>query len=146
MAKDREVALNGFWRDVFQLGLYKRNQGRITRQLTFVALALAVGVGAWRLNEFFTPSAFTDYGIPWVLAAIGIWLSYRVVNMPRFADFLIAVEAEMSKVSWPTRKELVRGSVVVIVTIVVLAALLYGFDLVWSFLLGLLGIGGARGS
>lgn len=106
-------------------------------------------MGAWRLNEFCAdrlPSVFTDYGIPWVLAVIGIWLSYRVVNMPRFADFLIAVEAEMSKVSWPTRKELVRGSVVVIVTIVVLAALLYGFDLVWSFLLGLLGIGGAKGS
>ena len=34
-----------------------------------------------------------------------------VVNLPVFADFLIAVEAEMNKVSWPTRGELFRGSV-----------------------------------
>ena len=34
--------------------------------------------------------------------------------MPAFADFLIAVEAEMNKVSWPTRTELFRGSMVVI--------------------------------
>jgi preprotein translocase subunit SecE len=121
--------------------LYKRNQGRITRQLTFAALALIVGLGAWRLHEFFAPSAFTNYGVPWILCIAGWWLSFRVVNMPRFADFLIAVEAEMSKVSWPTRKELFRGSVVVIVTIVVLAAVLYIFDFVWAFLLGLLGIG-----
>jgi preprotein translocase subunit SecE len=141
MAKEREVSLNGFWRDMFQIGLYKRNQGRITRQLTFAALALIVGLGAWRLYEFFAPSAFTNYGLPWILGIAGVWLSFRVVNMPRFADFLIAVEAEMSKVSWPTRKELFRGSVVVIVTIVVLAAVLYIFDFVWAFLLRLLGIG-----
>jgi preprotein translocase subunit SecE len=141
MAKEREVSLNGFWRDMFQIGLYKRNQGRVTRQLTFAALALIVGLGAWRLYEFFAPNAFTNYGVPWILGIAGVWLSFRVVNMPRFADFLIAVEAEMSKVSWPTRKELFRGSVVVIVTIVVLAAVLYIFDFVWAFLLGLLGIG-----
>jgi preprotein translocase subunit SecE len=141
MAKEREVSLNGFWRDMFQIGLYKRNQGRVTRQLTFAALALIVGLGAWRLYEFFAPSPFTNYGLPWILGIAGVWLSFRVVNMPRFADFLIAVEAEMSKVSWPTRKELFRGSVVVIVTIVVLAAVLYIFDFVWAFLLRLLGIG-----
>jgi preprotein translocase subunit SecE len=141
MAKEREVSLNGFWRDMFQIGLYKRNQGRVTRQITFAALALIVGLGAWRLYEFFAPSAFTNYGVPWILGIAGVWLSFRVVNMPRFADFLIAVEAEMSKVSWPTRKELFRGSVVVIVTIVVLAAVLYIFDFVWAFLLRLLGIG-----
>jgi preprotein translocase subunit SecE len=141
MAKEREVSLNGFWRDMFQIGLYKRNQGRVTRQITFAALALIVGLGAWRLYEFFAPSAFTNYGVPWILGIAGVWLSFRVVNMPRFADFLIAVEAEMSKVSWPTRKELFRGSVVVIVTIVVLAGVLYIFDFVWAFLLRLLGIG-----
>ena len=141
MAKEKEVSLNGFWRDMFQIGLYKRNQGRITRQITFVALAVIVGVGAWRLHDFFAPSPFTDYGVPVILGVVGIWLSFRVVNMPRFADFLIAVEAEMTKVSWPTRKELFRGSVVVIVTIVVLACVLYIFDFVWAFLLRLLGIG-----
>ncbi len=141
MAKDKDVALNGFWRDMFQLGLYKRNQGRIARQLTFAALAVLVLVGAWRLNDFFSGTAFSQYGIPWILAGVGVWFSFRVVNMPRFADFLIAVEAEMSKVSWPTRKELARGAVVVMVTIFVLSAVLYGFDLLWNWLLHLLGVG-----
>ncbi len=38
---------------------------------------------------------------------VGLWLCFRLVNMPRFADFLIAVEAEMNKVSWPTRPRVV---------------------------------------
>lgn len=141
MAKDKDVALNGFWRDMFHLGIYKRNQGRITRQLTFAALAILVGVGAYRMSLFFADTAFGQYGIPWVLCAIGVWLSFRLVNMPRFADFLIAVEAEMSKVSWPTRHELVRGAVVVMITIFAMAGILYAFDLIWNWLLHLLGVG-----
>ena len=63
-------------------------------------------------------------------------MSYRVVNYPKFADFLIAVEAEMNKVSWPTRGELVRSSIVVIFVILVLAGLLYFYDLLWGFIFG----------
>jgi preprotein translocase subunit SecE len=139
--KKREVSLNGFWRDLFRLGLYKRSQGRITRQLTFAALAVVVVLGAWRISDFIGGTAYVRLGVPAIVAAVGLWLCFRLVNMPRFADFLIAVEAEMTKVSWPTRKELFRGSVVVIVTIVVLGFLLYGFDLIWASLLHLLGVG-----
>ena len=60
-----------------------------------------------------------------------------------FADFLIAVEAEMNKVSWPTRAELFRSSMVVIFCILFLAAVLYGYDLFWSTLLHVLRIVGA---
>ena len=56
--------------------------------------------------------------------------------MPTFADFLIAVEAEMNKVSWPSRGELFRASIVVMLVIFVLAAVLFGFDVMWEFLLG----------
>ena len=42
MGKEKEVALGGFWRDMFQLGLYKRTQGRIARQVTFAALAITI--------------------------------------------------------------------------------------------------------
>ena len=46
-----------------------------------------------------------------LLAVVGLWAAYRVVNLPAFADFLIAVEAEMNKVSWPRERALsfVRG-------------------------------------
>ena len=36
---------------LFQTGLYKRNQGRITRQVTFAALLATVAIGCWRLSE-----------------------------------------------------------------------------------------------
>ena len=52
-------------------------------------------------------------------------MSYRVVNVPGFADFLIAVEAEMNKVSWPTRTELFRASMVVLILIFALAVVLF---------------------
>ncbi len=62
--------------------------------------------------------------IPGLLLALGVWASYRVVNVPAFADFLIAVEAEMNKVSWPTRAELFRASMVVLIEIFALAFIL----------------------
>jgi preprotein translocase subunit SecE len=70
--------------------------------------------------------------VPGALMIVGIWVAYRLVNLPTFADFLIAVEAEMNKVSWPTRSELYRSSAVVLVTVFVLAALLFMFDIAWS--------------
>ena len=139
MGKESGVALNGFWRDWFQFGLYKRSQGRITRQATFAVLALLVILGAWRLSAYVGPGvAWKQIGVPGVLAVVGVWLSFRLVNWPQFADFLIAVEAEMGKVSWPTRKELFRGSIVVMVTIFSLATMLTAYDFVWHYVLILL--------
>ena len=78
--------------------------------------------------------------IPGLLLALGAWASYRVVNVPIFADFLIAVEAEMNKVSWPTRTELFRASMVVLILIFVLAFVLTAYDVFWKGLLTLLHI------
>ena len=58
-----------------------------------------------------------------MLLAACVWVSYRLVNVPGFADFLIAVEAEMNKVSWPTRTELFRSSIVVLIMIFALGIL-----------------------
>src|SRR5687767_13392569 len=49
-----------------------------------------------------------EYTVPLIIIGIGLWVSYRIVNIPKFADFLIAVEAEMNKVSWPSKDELIR--------------------------------------
>jgi preprotein translocase SecE subunit len=72
--------------------------------------------------------------IPGVLLFGGLWMSYRVVNVPSFADFLVAVEAEMNKVSWPTRSELFRASMVVLILIISLAIILFAFDLSWKLI------------
>ncbi|MEX2559206.1 MAG: preprotein translocase subunit SecE, partial [Pirellulales bacterium] len=52
----------------------------------------------------------------------------------------MSVEAEMNKVSWPSRSELARAAMVVMVTMFGLAAVLYTYDLVWQTLLTALGI------
>ena len=124
--------------ELFRVGLYKRSQGRVARQATFGALALIVTLGAWRLHEFFGQSGsdLTRYFMPLAVLLIGLWTSFRVVQMPTFADFLISVEGEMSKVSWPSRGELFRASIVVMLVIFVMAFVLFGFDVMWEFLLG----------
>ena len=49
----------------------------------------------------------------------------------------------MNKVSWPSRGELYRASLVVIVVIFLLTAILFAYDLVLKFVVGwLLGGGG----
>jgi preprotein translocase SecE subunit len=80
------------------------------------------------------------YCIPAVLLIGGLWATYRLVNVPACADFLIAVEAEMKKVSWPTQPELFRSSIVVLVTIFSLAFVLFGFDFFWKTIFSWLGI------
>lgn len=131
-----------FWRELFSVGLYKRSQGRITRQVTFAVLALMLLLGAWSLQRTLSLnySLGTQYLAGGLVAVAGLWLAFRLVNMPAFADFLIAVEAEMNKVSWPTRTELIRASVVVLVVMFGLAALLFTYDFFWRWLLGALGV------
>ncbi len=130
-----------FLRELGQTGIYKRSQGRITRQITFAAIALTIVIGCWRLSETMDLwAAGLRFGIPAFLLAAGLWTAYRAVNFPGFADFLIAVEAEMNKVSWPTRSELSRASLVVLITIFVLATVLTVFDLFWSGVFRTLGI------
>lgn len=142
-----------FFQELFQTGIYKRNQGRISRQVTFFVVLLVAAAGVFRLSQILPgrwglPFGWGEiaigywigYGIPCVLLFIGLWVAYRLVNVPIFADFLIAVEAEMNKVSWPTRAELHRGAIVVLITIFALAAVLFFFDFVWEIIFTELGV------
>lgn len=149
--RQHEAANGSLLRELFSLSVYKRQQGRVARQATFAALALALAIGVWRLSQqlpvWFGGSgpggmsaAGIDLGVirflvPGVLLALGVWFCFRAVNIPRFADFLIAVESEMTKVSWPSKDEVVRSSAVVIFLIFALAAILAAYDLFWWFVL-----------
>jgi preprotein translocase SecE subunit len=75
------------------------------------------------------------YTIPLILAALTLWLAWRLVNVPVFADFLIATEAELNKVSWTTRRRLVQDTIVVLTTVVLMAFFLFFADFLWSTLL-----------
>ena len=150
--QENQAAGGTFWRDLLSFSVYKRNQGKVTRQTTFAALGLTLAIGVWRLAQLLplwlsdgaflssSASSATDVGvvrflIPGLLLAAGLWAIFRAVNMPRFADFLIAVETEMTKVSWPTADEVFRSSAVIIFLIFALAAILAAYDLFWWFVL-----------
>ena len=50
----------------------------------------------------------------------------------RPAQFFKEVVAELRKVAWPTRQEVVSYSIVVLVSSVVIAALIFGMDYVFT--------------
>jgi preprotein translocase subunit SecE len=130
--------VGAFMAELFRLNLYKRSQGRFARQVTFAVLAVIVALGAWRLNVWLEGRATAatarqiEYIVPLGVLAVGWWTAFRLVQLPKFADFLISVEGEMNKVTWPKRGELFRASVVVMVVIFLLAALLFFYDFIWK--------------
>ena len=148
MSKEQKATASPFIRELFQWNVYKKSQGRITRQVTFAALAIVIALGGWRLSNLTAGLVsaagplreFVHVGVPLLLVLAGWWMAFRAVNMPSFADFLIAVEAEMNKVTWPSRTELIRSSLVVIFTILMLAGILYAYDLFWNAVLMAIGV------
>jgi preprotein translocase SecE subunit len=78
-----------------------------------------------------------QFTVPLLILAGSIWLAWRIVNLPVFADFLIATEAEINKVSWTTRRRLVQDTIVVLTTVVLMALFLFGTDQVWRVLLSM---------
>ena len=133
--------------ELFAGSLYKARQGRIVRQVTCLALWLTMWLGAWQLHETLGSGLYgmntlpyLPYLLPGGLVALGMWFAFRLVNWPKFADFLISVEAEMTKVSWPTKTELYRASMVVIFTMAFLALLLFAYDLIWQAIFDFIGV------
>jgi preprotein translocase subunit SecE len=130
--------------NLLQTAVYKPTQGRIVRQLTALAIWAIVVMGCYRLyitlRGGIESAPWAESAIPLTLCAMGCWFGFRVVNWPRFADFLIAVEAEMNKVTWPSKQELVRASIVVIATIIILAVTLFMFDVIWQWFFATIGV------
>ncbi len=90
--------------------------------------------------QAFTLVPSVRFVMPLLLGALSLWLSWRVVNLPGFADFLIATEAELNKVSWTPRRRLVQDTIVVLVTTLLITFFLLFADLVWSQLLSRVGV------
>ena len=120
--------------------LYKRSQGRIVRQTTMFSMIIITLLIVWRARLTLMVSTEIEgwnIGGPLGALVLGLWFSFRIVHVPRFADFLIAVEAEMNKVSWQSTTEMIKSALVVIVVIFLLTGVLFGYDLLWRAVLGL---------
>ena len=123
-----------FWSELTAIGLYKSSQGRLARQLTAAALGIMVVSGAYILSvgPLSGQSKAVQSAVPLAIVAIGGWVVFRLVNYPRFAEFLISVEAEMGKVSWAPKQELYRATIVVLSTMAFLAVVLFAYDFIWQ--------------
>jgi preprotein translocase SecE subunit len=139
----------------FTAATYKPNQGKLVRRFTMIGLLGLAGCGVWTLlnhhtldtmgkdwvihlpfvNTSLTLLRDIKFTVPILLAAVTFWLSYRVVHMPTFAEFLIATEGELNKVAWPTRKSLIQDTIVVLATVVLFTVFLFVVDIAWGKIL-----------
>ena len=119
--------------------VYKRGQGKYTRIGTFVGVMIVAITGAGALSAKLAGYAATRepvirFGIPTLLAVAVAMLVFWIVNRAKSADFMIATEGEMKKVSWSSKKEITGSTKVVIVTTFMTAGLLFGVDMMFQFL------------
>jgi len=114
------------------LGIYKRSQGKYTRLCSVFGAAIVTGLGclqlykklqAWDLSLW--AETMVPAGLFFGLGFLILWL----VNKPSIADFMIAAEGEMKKVSWSSRKEIAVSTFIVIVLVILLAMFLGVTDL-----------------
>jgi len=131
-----------FWSELLAVGLYKRNQGRLARQLTAAGFGALVVAGVYILSQ----GPLAGYGsnvkmmICGSITLVAAWIIYRLVNWPVFAEFLISVEAEMNKVSWASKQELYRATIVVLSTMLFLGIVLFVYDKIWLEILSRIGV------
>jgi preprotein translocase SecE subunit len=137
----------------FSFAQYKRSLGVRVRRLTILGILLVLGTGlyAFTIQQGLVPDTLmmtvpffaapvtimTDAKlmVPLILSVLALWIAFRAVNVPDFAEFLIATEAEMNKVSWSSRKRLAQDTVVVLVTTLIMTLFLLVVDLFWGWLL-----------
>ena len=123
-------------------GIYKRGQGKYTRLGSTFGAAIVAGLGCWQL---YRKLQATDLGL-WVetmvpagLFVVLILLIFWLINKQSIADFMIAAEGEMKKVSWSSRKEIAVSTFIVIAVVILMAALLgvtdLSFEMFFSWLL-----------
>lgn len=141
-----------FFANLVQTGLFKPAQGWYARLYTALGLGAIAAAGVYQVYE--TTMDYTPVwrlGIPTALLLVLGWLIFRVVHFPPFAEFLIATEAEMNKVSWTSKDDLYRATTVVLTTVLIMAVFLFVVDWLWLFILRTIGIlqftgGGGFGS
>lgn len=76
-----------------------------------------------------------QFSLPLLILAVGFWLSWRLVNVPLFSEFLISTESEMNKVSWTSWGRLMQDTLVVLSTLIFFAVTLFAMDIAWKQIL-----------
>lgn len=144
----------------FQLDVYKKGQGKLIRRLTLLSALVLLfagvihfwpmiqrnftGVWLWPLpfvSNLYIPIANAPgITVTTVLVLLGLFVSNRLVNAVPMADFLIATSGEMNKVTWSTRLQIRKDTMVVLVVTFLLSAYLLLMDVFWLVVLRFLGV------
>jgi len=124
--------------------IYKPGQGYWTRVLTAIGAGTVVlaGVGwMWeRLSVIRTNALYWQAGMAVGVLAVSGALLFWLLNRPKIVDFMIATEVEMKKVHWPSRKEIIGSTMVVIYGTIFLASLLFVINTGFGYLFLKIGI------
>ena len=119
------------------LSIYNPGQGYYTRMLSAVGVGVIVLSGvAWLWEKMTTIDSiprdqelYYQGGMAVIVIAFFGAVVYFLLNKPRIADFMIATEAEMKKVNWPSKKEIIGSTWVVICGTAFIALLLWLINL-----------------
>lgn len=120
---------------------YKKSQGRPTRQ---IALCVVIASLSWLLISVVALFVRRQVGIGWLglcVLVVGVagFISVTILNRPRWADFLISVQGEIDKVTWPSKSEVHKHTIVVLILLVSMAVIVFGFDIVWQWVFKTIG-------
>ena len=120
----------------FAYALMEYGNTRLDRLLgledPFFGRRLVAGGGI--LTEWITPSLV----ISLVLFAIGLVWVRGFLNRPKFADLLIATEAELKRVRWAPKKDTTKATVVVLYFVLWFSIIMFVYDLTFSMGVGLI--------
>ena len=130
--------------------IYKEDQGKISRVLLVTVIMLGAVFALSQLHGFLGTNTGPERNLPGLidmqgrLSGVGVdWrylvhtplillaalFAFRQFNRPKTADFLIETENELkNKVTWPSRKEEVNATIVVVVAVLVLSVFIFGVD------------------
>jgi len=117
-----------------RLKIYKRGQGYYTRLYSALTAFAIVATGCYTLyNQLSTQNVWAKTFIPAGVCVAFSWLIYWVVNKPAIADFMIAAEGEIKKVSWSSRKEIIASTMIVVFVVALMAGLLFLADAFFAY-------------
>ena len=135
--------------------IYKEDQGKVARIILVTVIMLGAVFALQQLHAYMPKVPdFKLFGLidgsgdvfkilnwrflvhgPLILLAVSF--AYKQFNRPKTADFLIETENELkNKVTWPSKKEEISASVVVVVTVLILSVFIFGVDYLMKLISG----------
>ncbi|QQE10578.1 preprotein translocase subunit SecE [Planctomycetota bacterium] len=124
--------------------IYKPGEGYWTRTLTWIGSGTLVLSGIlyiWDQMEYIqTNTLYWQGGMALAMVVVFGTFLFWIMNKPNVAEFMIATEAEMKKVNWPSKKEVYGSTIVVIGGTALLAAILFVINISFAWIFTWMGV------